>query len=208
MKGVLPDPRCARSSRAGRIRAELAFDRDEPATWMEPAIPVIRVTRPENVLTARQKEQFAPLLIDAVMTQEVDPVTDVARNATFLVYNEVPQQNCFLGNEPFWLVEAMTAAGFFTQERRDRAQTAIAQAFLNVLGDDGSSVVLGGVRIAPAYLMRVYCLLIEIPEGSWGATGHGVSALEIGHMIGSDKDPQRWSELEVTTAKLQAARAT
>jgi phenylpyruvate tautomerase PptA (4-oxalocrotonate tautomerase family) len=172
---------------------------------MEPAMPVIRVTCPENVLTAQQKEQFAPLLIDAVMTH---PVTDVARNATFLVYNEVPQQNCFMGNEPFWLVEAMTAAGFFTQERRDRAQTAIAKAFLKVLGDDGSSVVLGGVRIAPAYLMRVYCLLIEIPEGSWGATGHGVSALEIGHMIGSDKDPQRWSELKVTTAKLQAARAT
>jgi hypothetical protein len=55
---------------------------------MEPAMPVIRVTCPENVLTAQQKEQFAPLLIDAVMTQEVDPVTDVARNATFLVYNE------------------------------------------------------------------------------------------------------------------------
>ena len=51
-------------------------------------MPVIRVTCPENVLSAQQKEQFAPLLIDAVMTQEVDPVTDVARNATFLVYNE------------------------------------------------------------------------------------------------------------------------
>jgi hypothetical protein len=47
-------------------------------------MPVIRVTCPENVLTAQQKEQFAPLLIDAVMTQEVNPVTDVARHATFL----------------------------------------------------------------------------------------------------------------------------
>jgi phenylpyruvate tautomerase PptA (4-oxalocrotonate tautomerase family) len=101
VKGVLPDPRYGRSSRIGRIRAELVFVREDPATWMEPAIPVIRVTCPENVLTAQQKEQFAPLLIDAVMTQEVDPVTDVARNATFLVYNEVPQQNCFMGNEPF-----------------------------------------------------------------------------------------------------------
>src|SRR3984893_10803222 len=120
----------------------------------------------------------------------------------------VSGQNCFLGNEPFWLVEAMTAAGFFTQERRDRTQTAVTQAFLKVLGDDGSSTELGCVRIAPAYLRRLFCLLIEIPEGSWGATGNGVSALEIGQMIGSDKDPQRWSELKVTTAKLQAARAT
>jgi hypothetical protein len=52
-------------------------------------MPVIRVTCPENVLTSEQKEQLAPLLIDAVMTQEVDPVTDVARNATFLVYHEI-----------------------------------------------------------------------------------------------------------------------
>jgi hypothetical protein len=61
----------------------------------------------------------------------------------------------FLGNEPFWLVEAMTAAGFFTQERRDRAQTAVARAFLNVLGNDGSSVELGVVRITPAYLLHL-----------------------------------------------------
>jgi hypothetical protein len=61
----------------------------------------------------------------------------------------------FLGNEPFWLVEAMTAAGLFTQERRDRAQTAVARAFLKVLGDDGSSVELGGVRITPAYLLHL-----------------------------------------------------
>ena len=61
----------------------------------------------------------------------------------------------FLGNEPFWLVEAMTAAGFFTQERRDRAQTVVARAFLKVLGDDGSSVELGGVRITPAYLLHL-----------------------------------------------------
>jgi hypothetical protein len=143
-----------------------------------------------------------------VMSQEVDPVTDVARNATFIVYNEVAPQNCYLGNEPFYLVEAMTAAGFFTQERRDAAQAAITKAFLSVLGDDGSSVEMNGHRISPAYMLRVYALLVEIPEGSWGATGRGLDALEIGELIGSDKDPKRWAELKVTTAKQQAARAT
>jgi phenylpyruvate tautomerase PptA (4-oxalocrotonate tautomerase family) len=64
-------------------------------------MPVIRVTCPENALTTEQKAALAPRLIDAVMTQEVDPVTDVARNATFLVYSEVPLQNCFMANERF-----------------------------------------------------------------------------------------------------------
>src|SRR6202047_2413025 len=85
----------------------------------------------------------------------------------------VSGRNSSRSTQPFWLAEAMTAAGFFTQERRDRTQTAVTQAFLKVLGDDGSSTELGGVRIAPAYLRRLYCLLIEIPAGRWGATGKG-----------------------------------
>lgn len=100
----------------------------------------------------------------------------------------------------------MTAGGFFTQKRRDAAHAAVTKAFLDVLGDDGSSVVLEGVRIAPKYLTRLYFLLVEIPEGSWGLFGRQTSALEIGHLIGSDKDPERWSELKVNVAKLQASR--
>jgi phenylpyruvate tautomerase PptA (4-oxalocrotonate tautomerase family) len=169
-------------------------------------VPVIRVTCPENALTAEQKEQLAPLLLDAVARQEVDPVTDESRAATFIVFNEIPPRNCFLSKEPFWMVEGFIAAGFFTQARRDAAQTAITKAFISVLGDDGSSMEMSGVRISPAYLQRLYTLLIEIPEGSWGACGGPLSALEIGHLIGSDKDPTRWSELKENTAKLTAAR--
>jgi phenylpyruvate tautomerase PptA (4-oxalocrotonate tautomerase family) len=165
-------------------------------------MPCIRVTCPENALTAEQKKQLVPLLIDGVMRQEVDSVTEVARNATFLVYNEIPQQNCFMTSEPFWLVEGITAAGFFTQQRRDAAHAAIAQAFLSVLGDDGTSVEMGGVHIAPAYLSRIYALLIEIPEGNWGCSGTTYSALEIGHLVGTERDPQRWSALKVNTVKL------
>ncbi|MGW7530154.1 tautomerase family protein [Streptomyces sp. NPDC054783] len=169
-------------------------------------MPCIRVTCPENSLTAEQKEQLAPLLIDAVMVQEVDPVTEPARNGTFIVFNEIPQRNCFMGNEPFWLVEGITAAGFFNQKRREAAHAAIGKAFLSVLGDDGSEIELNGVHISPAYLLRIYALLIEIPEGSWGCSGSTYSALEIGRLVGTDQDPERWSELKVNTSKHSAAR--
>jgi phenylpyruvate tautomerase PptA (4-oxalocrotonate tautomerase family) len=66
-------------------------------------MPVIRVTYPEGGLTDKQKEALAVPLIDAVMIQEVDPVNEVARNATFIVYNEIPKKNCYVSNEPFWL---------------------------------------------------------------------------------------------------------
>lgn len=171
-------------------------------------MPIIRVTYPENALTDKQKEALTPRLIDAVMRQEVDPVTEAARNATFIIYDEIPKKNCFVSKEPFWLVEAMTAVGVFTQKRRDAAHAAVNEAFIDVLGDDGKSIEMEGLRIAPSYIHRLYVLLIEIPEGSWGSLGRTTSALGIGHRIGSDKDPERWSELKVNTAKLQVSRAS
>ena len=169
-------------------------------------MPVVRVTYPEGALTDKQKEALAVPLIDAVMIQEVNPVNEVARNATFIVYNEIPKKDCYVSDEPFWLVEGMTASGFFNQRRRDDAQAAVVKAFTDVLGDDGKSTELGGVRIAPSYLLRLYFLLIEIPEGSWCAAGRPASALDIGHMIGTDKNPERWTEMKVNTAKMQASR--
>jgi hypothetical protein len=166
----------------------------------------IRVTYPAKALTDKQKDTLAPLLIDAVMLQEVDPVTEMARDATLIVSNEIPQKDCYMSKEPCWLVEAFAAAGFFDQKRREAAHAAVSKAFVEVLGDDGSSIISEDVRVSPKYLSRLWVLLIEIPEGSWGWAGRQTSALEIGHIIGSDKDPDRRSELKVNAAKLQASR--
>src|SRR5262245_46340903 len=45
-------------------------------TRKDQIMPLIRVTSPENSFTAEQKAQLAPLLVDAVMVEEVDPVTE------------------------------------------------------------------------------------------------------------------------------------
>jgi phenylpyruvate tautomerase PptA (4-oxalocrotonate tautomerase family) len=178
-------------------------------------MPLIRINCPENSLTAEQKAKLAPLLIDALMRQEVDPVTEAGKEGTFCVFNEVGTHNCFLGGKPdlhtekpFWLVELFADAGFFNQKRRDAAQIGVGKAFVTVLGDDGSSLDVGGQHIAPAYLVRLYCLMIEIPEGSWGAFGHTVSALEIAAIAGTDKNADRFKELQENTAKLNASRVS
>jgi len=44
-------------------------------------MPLIRINSPENAFTPEQKAKLAPLLIDALMRQEVDPVTDAGVNA-------------------------------------------------------------------------------------------------------------------------------
>ena len=172
-------------------------------------MPVIRVTYPENALTAEQVDKLAPLLVDAVMVEEVDPVSEEARNGTFVVFEELPPGKAIgAKGQPFWFLEAFVDAPFFTQARRDAAQLAVRKAFVEVLGDDGSSVERNGKTIAPAYLARLYSLLVEIPEGSWGWLGHTTSALEIGQFIGTDKDPERWAELKDVTAKMKADRVS
>ena len=50
--------------------------------------------------------------------------------------------------------------------------------------------------------------MIEIPEGSWGAAGRSVSALEIAAIAGTDESAGRFNELKENTAKLKAARVS
>ena len=50
--------------------------------------------------------------------------------------------------------------------------------------------------------------MLEIPEGSWGAAGRTVSALEIAAIAGTAKNAERYKELQENTAKLKAARVS
>src|SRR5258708_40140564 len=99
----------------------------------------------------------------------------------------------------------MDVAGLFVQDRRGAEQAAIRKADVTVLGDDGSVIEHDGVRVSPAYFVRLYTLIIEIPEGNWGAGGHTVSAVEIGELAGTDQSRQRFAELQQNTAKLKAS---
>lgn len=54
----------------------------------------------------------------------------------------------------------------------------------------------------------LYCLMIEIPEGSWGSFGHTMSAMDIAAIAGTDKNAERFKELQENTAKLKLARVS
>lgn len=60
------------------------------------------------------------------------------------------------------------AESHFSQSRRDEMQRDIAEAFVDILGDDDSSLQRADIEIKPAYLMRVYVVVIEIPRGKLG----------------------------------------
>ncbi len=85
-------------------------------------------------------------------------------------------------------------------------QTAIAKAFVEILGDDGSVLEREDIRISPAYLMRLHVVVIEIPEGSWGAGGQTIDTEKISKLIGATEGPTRLAEARENAAKMKAAR--
>ena len=179
-------------------------------------MPFIRVNCPKGALTADQKSKLAPLLVEALISQEINPVTEIGRAATGFMFNEIDVDNCFPGGIPlvenlektFWTVEAFVAASFFSQPRRDAIQIAIAKAFVEILGDDGSVLEREDIRISPAYLMRLHVVVVEIPEGSWGAGGQTIDTEIISKLIGATQDPARLAEARENAAKIKAARVS
>jgi phenylpyruvate tautomerase PptA (4-oxalocrotonate tautomerase family) len=179
-------------------------------------MPFIRVNCPKGALTADQKAKLAPILVNALIRQEIDPVTEIGTAATGFFYNEIDVSNCFPGGVPlsehpekmFWTVEAFVAASFFSQPRRDEMQIDIAKAFVDILGHDGSVLDRESVRISPAYLMRVHVVVIEIPEGSWGAGGQTIDTEKISKLIGATAGPKRLAEARENAARLKATRVS
>jgi phenylpyruvate tautomerase PptA (4-oxalocrotonate tautomerase family) len=177
-------------------------------------MPFIRVNCPKGALTADQKAELAPKLVHALIRQEIDPVTPSGTEKTGMFFNELDIENCFHGGVPlsdhpdntFWTVEAYVAASYFSQPRRDEMQRDVAQAFVDVLGDDGTVMERGDIRVAPAYLMRLHAVFVEIPEGSWGAGGQTIDTEKIGILLGATDGPARFAEAQALGKKMAAAR--
>ena len=73
-------------------------------------------------------------------------MTEIGTAATPVMFSEIDAHNWFPGGQPlvehpekaFFIVEAVVAASFFSQPRRDALQTAVAKVFVDILGDDGT----------------------------------------------------------------------
>ena len=177
-------------------------------------MPFIRVNCPKGALTPEQKAKLAPRLVYALIRQEIDPVTEIGTAATGFFYNEVDVENCFPGGvsltshpeKIFWTVEAFVAASYFSQSRRDEMQFDIAKAFVDILGDDGSVMQREDITIAPSWLMRLHVVIIEIPEGSWGAGGQTIDTEKISKLIGATQGPVRLAEALELGSRMKQAR--
>jgi phenylpyruvate tautomerase PptA (4-oxalocrotonate tautomerase family) len=177
-------------------------------------MPYIRVTTPKGSLSLQQKGELAPRIVHALIRQEIDPVTDIGTAATGFFFNELEHDSCYPGGVPFtehpervfWTVECFVAESMFSQPRRDEMQQEVARAFVDVIGDDGTEMIREDVRIAPAYLMRIHVVFVNIEEGSWGAGGRTIETETIGKLLGATKGPERFEEALTIGKRLKEQR--
>ena len=100
-------------------------------------MPHIRVNCLTGALTPPKKAKLAAALVEIVMGQEIEPMTEIGRAATPVMFSEIDAHNWFPGGQPlvehpqktFFIVEAVVAASFFSQPRRDALQTAVAKVW-------------------------------------------------------------------------------
>jgi phenylpyruvate tautomerase PptA (4-oxalocrotonate tautomerase family) len=66
----------------------------------EESMPFIGVNCPKGAHSSEQKATLAPRLVQALIRQEIDPLTEIGTAATGFFFNELEIENCFPGGVP------------------------------------------------------------------------------------------------------------
>jgi phenylpyruvate tautomerase PptA (4-oxalocrotonate tautomerase family) len=158
-------------------------------------MPVVRLSYPRGALTQARKARLAADLTEIVLDAEVDAVTDSGLAVTVVHFQEAAPEDWAVGGElrstapdgpAHFIVDVVVLQGLLEGERRRAVHRRIAEAFRDAFGGDDAD---------PMLALRVWVLVHEVSEGSWGAAGTTVSALDVAQVIGPELAPARRAEI-------------
>ena len=162
-------------------------------------MPVVRVTYPGGALAPAQKRHIAAELTDIVLDAEVDAITDAGKMVTVIHFLEAGADDWAVAGElrsaaaagpDHFIVDVVVLEGLLDAGRRTAVHERVTAAFRAAFGESD-----------PLLAFRVWVLIHDVSEGSWGAGGRTVSALDVAQFIGGgDVDPRRRAEI---TAELR-----
>ena len=157
-------------------------------------MPVVRVTYPRGALAPAQKRQIAAALTDIVLDAEVDAITDAGKMVTVIHFLEAAPEDWAVAGElrsaapgpDHFIVDVVVLEGLLDARRRTAVHERVTAAFRASFGESAD----------PLLTFRVWVLIHDVSEGSWGAGGRTVSALDVAQFIGGgDVDPRRRAEI-------------
>ena len=163
-------------------------------------MPLVRITYPRGALAPEQKSRLAESLTRIALDAEVDAVTEPGRMVTVVHFQEASAENWAVGGvlrsattgaPDHFIVDVIVLEGLLEGERRSAVHRRVTEAFQAVFDGDGGD---------PLRSLRVWVLVQEIREGSWGAAGRTVSALDVAQFINPDLPASRREEIAAPIA--------
>jgi len=144
-------------------------------------MPLIDLTLPAGALTPEVRADLAERLTSAVLRAERAPDTAVAREITWVHVHELPPGDVLAAGrpvgEPVFRVEVTVPAGVLSDRRRREliAEATAAVAETAGLGEDDG--------------LRIWVLVHDVPEGSWGAGGEVVDLERLRRIVSGGEAP-------------------
>lgn len=151
-------------------------------------MPLVRIQHPAGALPLAQKRALASSLTEIVLDAEVDAITEMGRSVTIVQFQEVRAEDWAVGGvlrsetdspPDHFLVDVFVLEGLLEDERRTKVHSRITHAFQDAFAPLGAN---------PMLPLRVWVMIHEVPEGSWGAAGTSVSALDVARFINPEID--------------------
>jgi phenylpyruvate tautomerase PptA (4-oxalocrotonate tautomerase family) len=168
-------------------------------------MPLVRITYPRGALTPVRKRQLASSLTEIALDAEVDAVTENGRTVTVIHFNEAAAddwavagelRSAATGGPDHFIVDVIVLEGLLEGPRRNDVHRRVADAFVDAFGEERATSMLP---------FRVWVLVHEVREGSWGAAGTTVSALDVAQFINPGLDAVRRAEIAATVERKRAA---
>jgi phenylpyruvate tautomerase PptA (4-oxalocrotonate tautomerase family) len=126
-------------------------------------MPVFEVTYPEGALSADARAKMLEDLTTALLRAERAPDTEFFRNVTWSYVHELPAGSVNAAGRPVeaptFKIDVTTPQGALSDRRREEL---VAEA---------TSIVREAAGIPDDEALRVWVLMHEVAEGSWGAGG-------------------------------------
>ena len=126
-------------------------------------MPIFEVTYPEGALSVEARAKLMEDLTTALLRAERAPDTEFFRSVTWSYVHELPAGSVHAAGQPVadptFRIDVTTPEGALSDRRREEL---VAEA---------TRLVRDAAGIAEEEALRVWVLMHEVAEGSWGAGG-------------------------------------
>jgi phenylpyruvate tautomerase PptA (4-oxalocrotonate tautomerase family) len=126
-------------------------------------VPVFEITYPQGALESQAREKLLEDLTATLLRAERAPDTEFFRSVTWAYVHELPTGSVLAAGKPVeqptFKIDVTTPEGALSDRRREEF---VAEA---------TRLVREAAGIAEEDALRVWVLMHEVAEGSWGAAG-------------------------------------